>query len=78
MTRMPGEYLTRRESAEYLRVSLRTFDDLVSRNLFPKFRVSRGRVVFRRTDLDAYVTRNRVENASETSAATVASEILGE
>ena len=72
-----GGYLTRRESADYLRISLRTFDGLVSKGFLPKFRVSKGRVVFRCTDLDAYVQGNKVEDEEDSSAATVARTILG-
>ena len=71
------EYLTRKESAEYLRISLRTFDDLVSKGLLPKFRVSKGRIVFRRKDLDDYVESNRIENDDGASAAIAADQILG-
>ena len=74
---LSGEYLTRRESAEYLRISLRTFHDLVSKGLLRKYRVSRGRIVFRRSDLDAYVESNKVEDEEDSSAAAVASAILG-
>jgi len=70
------EWMTRKEAAEYLRVSLRTFDDLASRGLFARYRSSAHRIVFSRNDLDDYVRRNRVEENDSASA--VAAAVLGE
>ena len=69
------EWMTRKEAAEHLRVSLRTFDGLVSKGLFPRYRASANRIVISREDLDSYVKTNVVEDVD--SPATVASAILG-
>ena len=55
------ELLTRSEAAEFLRVSLRTFDSLAAEGHFPKYRIGKQRIVFRRNDLDAYVEDRQVE-----------------
>lgn len=64
------ELMTRKEAAEHLRVSLRTFDALVAEGRIPKYRVSKQLVRFRREDLDSYVEDNRVD-LDESIGATV-------
>jgi len=61
--------MTRKEAAEYLRLSLRTFDTLVAEGRIPKYRVSVQRVVFRHEDLDDYVKGNLVEPDESVGAA---------
>ena len=63
------EMMTRAEAAEFLRVSLRTFDTLVAEGRIPRYRVSRQLVRFRREDLVDYIERNRVEPEESVSAA---------
>jgi len=70
--------LKRQEAAKFLRVSLRTFDALAARNLFPKFRVSGNRIVFRKKDLDDYILKNEVEPEDSASIAAASNRILGE
>ena len=55
------ELLTRKEAAEYLRLSLRKLDALAAADQIRRVKLGegkRGRVLFRRTDLDAYVQDN--------------------
>lgn len=52
--------MTRNEAASYLRVSMRSLDRLVAEKEIPSTRIGgkrRGRVVFDRHDLDAYLKR---------------------
>ncbi len=63
------KHFTRKEAADYLRLSLRTFDTLVAEGRIPKYRVSVQRVVFRRDDLDDYVKANLVEPEESVGAA---------
>ena len=63
------EWLTRPEAAEFLRMSLRTFDSLVAEGRIPKYRVSKQLVRFRCVDLNAYVENNRVDPDESISAA---------
>lgn len=48
-------WLTRREAAEYLRVSLRTLDRWIGSGKLPAHRKSRRLVRLRRTDLDDFM-----------------------
>jgi len=75
---VPMEYLKRHEAAKYLRVSLRTFDALSAKSLFPKFRVSGNRIVFRKKDLDNYILKNEVEPEDTESVAAASNRILRE
>lgn len=47
-------YLTRPESAQYLRVSLRNIDKAASAGLLKKIKLSRRRTVFHVDDLKAF------------------------
>ena len=53
-------YLSKREAASYLRRCTRTLESLVAAGEIPAYRV-RGKLLFRRTDLDAYVEARRVQ-----------------
>jgi excisionase family DNA binding protein len=48
-------YLTRREAADYLRIGVRTLDRLVAQRALIPAPISKGRLLFRRVDLDAHV-----------------------
>lgn len=58
-TQQVRNWITRAEAAEYLRVSVRHLDALLARRALTHYRLG-SRVVFRVTDLDAYMTGNRV------------------
>lgn len=49
-------YLTKVETAAYLRVSLRTIDSLISKGLLQAYRPLCQQLI-RRTDIDAFVER---------------------
>lgn len=55
-------YKTRQEAAEYLRISQRTFDTLISQGRIPRYKISKQRVLFRQDDLDEYVENNLVDS----------------
>ena len=57
--------LTRKEAAVYLRISVRTLDELAQDGEIPYSKLGKGlrsRVVYQRRDLDAYVERSRVDS----------------
>jgi excisionase family DNA binding protein len=59
--------LTRKEAAEYLRISVRTLDKLAKEGEIPYSKLGdgiRARVVYQHKDLDAYVERTRVDPRS--------------
>ena len=70
------ELVTRKEAAEHLRMSLRTFDTLVAEGRIPKYRVSRQLVRFRREDLSSYVESSQEEPEESISVAVDA--VMGE
>jgi len=56
--------LTRREAAQYMRLSVRTLDKLGQRGDIPYSKLGNGirsRVVYQRRDLDAYIERMRID-----------------
>lgn len=57
---IPLSYLSKREAAAYLRRCTRTLESLVAAGELPAYRV-RGKLLFRRSDLDAYVDTRRVD-----------------
>jgi excisionase family DNA binding protein len=57
-------YLTRQEASTYLRLSLRGFDELLSRGAIPTHRLGR-RLLFSRSALDRYVQEHRADKAGE-------------
>lgn len=60
MPLMTDRWMTRREAAEYLRVSIATFDRLVREDKIHKFTATgRRQVLFDREQLDAYVRASR-------------------
>jgi excisionase family DNA binding protein len=57
--------LTRKEAAEYLRISVRTLDKLAQDGDIPYSKLgngSRARVVYQRKNLDAYLGRTEVDS----------------
>lgn len=52
-------YFTKHEAASYLRRCIRTIEKLTAAGELPAYRV-RGKLLFRRGDLDAYVDAQRV------------------
>ncbi|MBN2326545.1 MAG: excisionase family DNA-binding protein [Candidatus Omnitrophica bacterium] len=58
------EYLTRREAAAYLRISVRLLDKKAAEGEIPYHKLGKGpncRVLFNFTDLKKYVEKCRVE-----------------
>lgn len=56
--------LTRKEAAEFLRISVRTLDKLAQDGEIPYSKLgndSRARVVYQRKDLQGYIERTRVD-----------------
>jgi len=56
--------LTRKEAADYLRISVRTLDSLARKGEIPYSKLGNGiraRVVYQRKDLDAYLERVKVD-----------------
>lgn len=53
------ELMTRKQAAEYLKMSIRTLDYRVADNEIAYYRMGRQKM-FRMEDLDAYISRNRV------------------
>jgi len=56
--------LTRKEAAEYLRISVRTLDKLAQDGEIPYSKLGkgvRGRVLYRQKDLDAYIERTKID-----------------
>ncbi len=51
---MLPDMVTKKEAADYLRISTVTLDRLRKQNLIPAIRVG-GRLKFRRSDLEAFV-----------------------
>ncbi len=61
------ELLTRREAAAFLRISLRKLDSLAADGSIPFSKIGsseRARVVYDKTDLEAYVRRQRIDVAA--------------
>lgn len=61
------ELLTRKEAAQFLRISLRKLDSLASSGELPYSKIGSGlrsRVVYDKTDLEQYVRRQRIDPAS--------------
>lgn len=56
--------LPRKELPGYLSLSLRTVDTLLKEGVLPKIRLSKRRIGVLKTDVDAYIQRNR-QNAAE-------------
>lgn len=56
MTTTLAHYLTRKEAAEYLRVSLRTIDNLIARRSLSCIRLG-GRTLLRRSALEQALAR---------------------
>lgn len=52
------EYLTKTEAAKYIRCSTSTIDNYVKRGL-PKYTISKGKVLFRRSDIDNFLSQKR-------------------
>ena len=50
------EYLTPEEASAYLGVSRRTLERYVKLGLIPRYRRGLSRVIFKRTDLDRFLT----------------------
>lgn len=50
------EYLTPEEASTYLGVSRRTLERYVKLGLIPRYRRGLSRVIFKRTDLDRFLT----------------------
>jgi excisionase family DNA binding protein len=48
-------YLTANEAAQYLRIKLRTFEDLAARNTFTRYQSGGKMFVYHRSTLDAYL-----------------------
>ena len=59
-----AEYLTRAQTAEYLNLSERYVDYLKARGELPYYHVSRRKVLFKREDLDEFMSRLRVSPRS--------------
>ena len=55
------EILTRREAAVYLGFSLRYINSLCSKKVIPYYRPSYKRTFFKRSELDEWVMKNKVE-----------------
>jgi excisionase family DNA binding protein len=63
--------LTRKEAAEFLRISLRKLDELASEGEIPYSKMGKGirsRVVFKLQDLENYVDRQRVDITAAVNA----------
>ena len=56
---MKAEYLTKAETAEYMRVSVATLERLMTRGL-PHIKLDR-RVLFRKKDIDAFLEKRLVK-----------------
>ena len=55
---------TRKEAADYLRISVRTLDSLAQKGEIPYSKLGNGiraRVVYQRKDLDAFLERMRID-----------------
>lgn len=52
--------MTRQETADFLRISLRTLDDMAAAGEIQPTRV-RSRVLYRREDVEEYLERQRAE-----------------
>jgi len=70
--RTPQGFLSKKAAAEYLSVSERTLDILVSKGELPAYRVTR-KLTFRTADLDALAERRRIRSGHE-----IAAEVLEE
>lgn len=55
------EYYTKSEAADYARHSERTLDGAKARGELPFYRCGARKVLFRRADLDRWLSRMRVE-----------------
>jgi excisionase family DNA binding protein len=69
-------YLTKAESAAYIRRSVRFVDYLVAHGELRPFRPGR-KLLFLRSDLDAYVQRYRVEPGLDRIVNETVAEVLG-
>ena len=65
---MSGDILTRGEAAEFLRVSVRAFDQHVRGNV-PEHRVGR-KPLFRKVDLEEWLDRQKVGRCGNSASAT--------
>lgn len=53
------EYMNTRESAKYLNVSVPTFNKLTRGKKIPVYRISESRVLYAKSDLDAFVRSSK-------------------
>ena len=58
------KYLTVREAAEYLRISERNLRNLIKNNKIPFYRLE-GKILFKISELDKFIEKNKVESISE-------------
>lgn len=58
-------YMTAKEAAEYLCYSYDHIRRLVSTGVLPHYSPSNGKVLFKKSELDAWVAESRVSGASE-------------
>jgi len=63
-----SDLLTRQEAAKYLKVSLRTIDNLRSDGALKSVRVRMGRVFLTKTELDEYIDRQQSVSIDQLSA----------
>jgi len=57
MNQQIPELMTRQEACQYLRVSQRVFDNLTATKEILGARIGGRRLIFRRQDIDGYITR---------------------
>ena len=58
------KYLTLPEAAEYLRVSDRNLRNMAKSNKIPFYKLE-GKILFKISELDNYIEKNKVESLSE-------------
>lgn len=63
-TKRPNDYLTRKEAADYLRISVRLLDQKAAKGEIPYYKLGNGatnRVLYNMRDLNKYIEQFRVE-----------------
>ena len=58
------KYLSLQEAAEYLRISDRNLRKLTKNNKIPFYKLE-GKILFKISELDKYIEKNKVESLSE-------------
>ncbi len=65
---MNTDFMTSGELCQYLKISLSTVYKLSHRNVLPKYRPAGRKIYFLKSDVDQYLTRNRISSIDELNA----------